>query len=82
MKRNLYYEDEIVKNSFKPYMLKRLLKYCKKYKGQAIGMIAVGVIYAVLGTMPSIALMLIVTVFRRRARRYLRTLSFGRCGFS
>ena len=60
MKRNLYYEDEIVKNSFKPYMLKRLLKYCKKYKGQAIGMIAVGVIYAVLGTMPSIALMLIV----------------------
>ncbi|MCI9032187.1 MAG: ABC transporter ATP-binding protein [Clostridia bacterium] len=60
MKRNLYFEDEIVKNSFRPFMLKRLLKYCGKYKGQTIGMIAVGIIYAVLGTMPSIALMLIV----------------------
>lgn len=60
MKRNLYYEDEIVKNSFKPYMLKRLFKYCGKYKGETVGMIAVGIIYAVLGTMPSIALMLIV----------------------
>ncbi len=60
MKRNLYFEDEIDKNSFRPFMLKRLLKYCGKYKGQTIGMIAVGIIYAVLGTMPSIALMLIV----------------------
>lgn len=59
-KKNLYYEDEVVKTSFKPFMLKRLFKYCGKYKKQTVGMLLVGVLSAVLSTLPSIALMLTV----------------------
>lgn len=59
-KKNLYYEDESIKTTFKMFMLKRLLKYCGKYKKQTAGMILVGILSAALSTLPGIALMLTV----------------------
>lgn len=60
MRRNLYYEDEIVKENFNGFMLKRLLSYASKYRTTYIKVILLLIGTSLLSLVPAMINMVII----------------------
>ena len=60
MKRNRYFEDEVVENQFNQFMLKRLIYYAKDYKSTYIKVIAMLIGTSFLSLVPASINMIII----------------------
>ena len=60
MAKELYFQDEIVKEKFNFKMFRRLLSYAGRFKKDTLKMIAVGLMNAIIALIPSFAMTFVV----------------------